>query len=98
MAKSPYGIYSVKRPLHDGTEAFMTGVCLDQITSTFLTYPLQGKVMEDIVSAYQQAGGNANYLSKIPQTVGGDADFMIGIKYLRYYPQVIFQLPSGLTI
>ena len=23
---------------------------------------------------------------------------MIGIKYLRYYPQVIFQLPSGLTI
>ena len=35
---------------------------------------------------------------KYHRKVGGDTDFMIGIKYLRYYPQVIFQLPSGLTI
>ena len=98
MTKSPYGIYSVKLPLYDGSEAVMSGVCLDQITSTFPTYPLQGKVMQDIVSAYRQSGGKANDLPKIPQTVGGDTDFMIGIKYLRYYPQVIFQLPSGLTI
>jgi len=28
----------------------------------------------------------------------GNVDFLIGIKYLRYFPQLIFQLPSGLAI
>ena len=37
-------------------------------------------------------------LPKLPQTVGGEIDFMIDIKYLRYHPQPVFQLPSGLTI
>ena len=30
--------------------------------------------------------------------LGRNTDFMIGIKYLRYYPEKIFQLPSGLSI
>jgi len=29
--------------------------------------------------------------------VGGCIDFMIGVKYLRNFPEVIFQPPSGLT-
>ena len=34
----------------------------------------------------------------MPKSVGGETDFMIGIKYLRYYLKMIFLLPSGLTI
>ena len=29
---------------------------------------------------------------------GGKIDFIIGMKYFRYHPQKIFQMPSGLTI
>ena len=52
----------------------------------------------DITKAYKDAGGDARTLPKIPKSVGGEIDFIIGIKYLRYYPKMIFQLPSGLTI
>ena len=94
---SQHGIYKVKIPLHDVSQARMAGVCLDKITSTFPTYPLQGRVISDI-NAYQKAVGDVKTLPAIPKFVGGEIDFMTGIKYLRYHPKVIFQLPSGLTI
>ena len=96
--QSPHGIYSVNLPLCNGMYATMTGVCLDQITSRFPQYPLQGKVQQDIQNAYFEANGDISNLPVLPKCVGGDIDFMIGIKYLRYHPEFIFQLPSGLTI
>ena len=96
---STHGIFSVKLPLHNGQEANMSGICLEQITNTFPKYPLQGKVESDIVHAFKKANINKKEeLPKLPKEVGGDTDFMIGIKYLRYYPEEIFKLPSGLTI
>ena len=44
------------------------------------------------------SGGDVKKLPSVPPQVGGDVDFKIGIKYLRYFPQIIFQMPSGLTI
>ena len=76
----------------------MSGVCLDNITLNFPLYPLQGKVLNDIIKAYKDAVVDARTLPKIPKLVGGEIDFMIGIKYLKYYPKMMFQLPSGLTI
>jgi len=96
--QSQHGIYSVKLPLKNGSEAFLTGVCMDQITATFPLYPLQGKVENDIQASYTQTYGNPSKLPRLPSHVGGDVDFMVGIKYLRYFPEQIFQLPSGLTI
>ena len=75
----------------------MLGVCLDNITSKFLLYALQGKV-NDITKVYKDAGGDGRTLPKIPKSVGGEIDFMIGIKYFRYYLKIKFQLSSGLTI
>ena len=37
-------------------------------------------------------------LPKLPSSVGADVHLMIGVKYLRYHPRIIFQLPSGLAI
>ena len=42
--------------------------------------------------------GDVKNLPVLPKSVGEDIDFMIGIKYLRYHPKAVFQLPSGLTI
>ena len=96
--ESRYGVYSVKLPLVNNNEALLTGVCLQQVTQEFPQYPLSGKVENDIVQGYLDAGGNVYDLPKLPKTVGGNVDFMLGIKYLRYFPKEIFKLPSGLTI
>ena len=95
---TPHGIYTVRLPLRNGGDALMTGMCLEEITATFPAYPLKGKVTDDIKKAYHSEGGNVKDLPKLPAVVGGSVDFMIGIKYLRYHPKQIFQLPSGLTI
>ena len=96
--ESQHGIYQVRIPLHNGKNAVLTGVCLDQITRTFPLYPLQGKIQNDIIDEYVKVGGIANDLPHLPKCAGGDVDFMIGSKYLRYHPEPIFTLPSGLTI
>ena len=49
----------------------------------------------DINRAYKK---NFKGLPKLPVSVGGQTDFMIGIKYLKYFPKEVFKLPSGLTI
>ena len=87
----------MKLPLRNGSEATLSGVCLDQTTVKFSQYPLKG-IIEDIAAGYKRQGNNPRDLPQLPQFVGGDKDFMLGIKYLRYYPENVFQLPYGLTI
>ena len=76
----------------------MSGLVIDQISSIFPNYPLKGEVQSDIQAAYKKNGGELKDLPKLPESVGGQADFMIGIKYLRYHPEKIYSLPSGLII
>ena len=97
-AKSKYGIYQFKLPLCSGSDAILSGVCLEKITESFPTYPLQGKVMQDIISSFKNSEGNPSDLPNVPVSVGGNIDFMIGIKYLRHHPKLIHQLLSGLSI
>ena len=78
--KSNHGIFQVKLPLFNSSEATFSGVCLEQSSS-------KGIVEEDIAAGYKRQGNNPKDLSQLPQFVGGDADFMLGIKYLRYYPE-----------
>ena len=40
----------------------------------------------------------AEKLPIFPRLIGGETDIMVGVKYLKYFPQAIYQLPSGLTI
>ena len=98
QVKTKHGIYQVKLPLFNGNEATLSGVCLDQITVKFPNYPIRGRVEDDIIKGYKVNGGDPRELPKLPKSVGGHTDFMIGIKYLRYYPEKVFQLPSGLSI
>ena len=94
--KSPHGIYTVSLPLQNGMSATMTGVCLEKITTTFPMYPL--KSIETEIRTFLNDQRNHIKLPKLPSIVGGDVDFMVGIKYLRYHPKAIFQMPSGLTV
>ena len=96
--ESSHGIYKVELAMADGNSAIMSGVCLDRVTSKFPTYPLNGRVQADIVESYKAAGYDPKNLPKLPESVGGETDLIIGIKYLKYFPEVVFRLPSGLTI
>ena len=70
-----YGIYSIRIPLKDGTEAEMSGVCADEVTLHFPKYP--SKVVEQ--DTIREVGeSDKNLVSKLPCEVGGQVDIMIG--------------------
>ena len=75
------GIHSVCLPLHDGTEAIMSGLCLDKVTAAFPKYPLH-KVEKNVQDVCLKLGGQEliNKLPKCPKEVDDETDFMIGIK------------------
>ena len=52
--KSDRGIYQVKIPLHNGENAAISGVCLEKITASFPSYPLQGEVEQDLIQASKE--------------------------------------------
>ena len=84
--------------LFNGSEATFSGICPDHITVMFPQHLLKGIVEENIGTGNKRHGNNPRDLMQLPQFVWGDTDIMLGIKYLRYYPEKLFQLPSGLTI
>ena len=64
----------------------------------FPKYPLEGQAEADVRSGYISNGKDTKYLPKLTAFVGGHTNFMTGVKYLRYYLEKVFQLPSGLAI
>lgn len=92
-----FGTYNIKIPTHDGQVASLNGISLDSITTTFPQYPLMN-VFNDIAQSFRSSGGDPTQLPQPASNVGGDVHFMIGIRYLRYHPKLVYQLPSGLGI
>ena len=93
---STLGIYNVRIPTYNGQAASLSGICMEEITQTFPEYPLC-EVLKDI-KRHHSALGNQTSLPEVSTCVGGDVHLMIGIKYLRYHPRLVYQLPSGLAI
>ncbi|XP_066926194.1 uncharacterized protein [Clytia hemisphaerica] len=89
-----HGIYRVQLPLVSGETAILRGTCLTDITGEFPQFPLK-EAEKDLCFA---AGPLAKTFPKVPSHIGGNVDFMIGMKYLKYHPKPIFQIPTGLTI
>ena len=59
-------------------------------------YHLNGRVQRYINDVYRSQGGMVSNLPKLPEE--GETDLLIGIKYLKYFPEAVFKLPTGLTI
>ena len=55
------------------------------------------EVERDIRKEFDKSN-NKQKLPRLPPSVGGNVDIMIGVQYLRYFPTEVFQLDSGLTI
>ena len=99
VTMSTHGIYSFNLPLKDGYIATFTGVCLDQVTATFPTYPLR-EVEDEIREMCRNEGGEklVNSLPALPNEVGGDIDILIGLTYKKYFPKEVWESPEGLFI
>ena len=98
-ANARFGIFGVDLPLADGGYASLQGGCMEVITERFPLYPMKGEIEEDIRKAYVDAGkDDINNLPRLPDSIGGDTDFMMGSRYRKFFPIEIFRLPSGLSI
>ena len=92
-----YGMYKVKLPLYNGTEAVMSGPCIDHVTDEF-PISIEWTSARDMYDAYRLQGGDVKALPRLPEEVGGETDIIVSIKYLKYFPESVYKLPSGLTI
>ena len=93
------GIYSFLLPLRDGYIATFSGVCLDKVTATFPTYPLQDVEKEVRELCYKQGGSQlVDTLPALPKEVGGDVDILIGLTYKKYFSKEMWESPTGLCV
>ena len=96
---SDHGIYEISLPMHDGKNAVMRGLCVDVVTAEFPKYELQGDIERDIAEEFKLSSDHVSkILPKLPKEVGGKTAIMIGAKYLRYSPKVVFETRTGLRI
>ena len=90
------GFYSISLPLHDGENVTMSGVCIPKITSRFPVYDL--KKVESDLRTWCTDDNSCKFLPKLSSKVGGDTDILIGSKYLRYFPKIVYEHETGLRI
>ena len=96
-AVSNEGEYAVKLPIHDGSLVKFRGVSLEIVTGTMPPYPV-GEAFKSIAEDYVAQGGDISDLPVVPDTVGGETDFLIGIQYNYFQPRMIHIMTTGLAI
>ena len=90
---------SIRLPLVSGGTSIISGLCLPKVTTEFPLYPLQ-IVEKDIRKECNKLGGPrlVKQLPNLPKFVGGETDILLGIKYAKYFPELIYKLECGLAI
>ena len=82
----------------DNLKATITALKMSEITCPFPTWELK-EAWEDINENYKSQFPNGESLPTVNRSVGGRAvDIMLGIRYLKYFPTLIHQLPGGLGL
>ena len=94
-----YGEERFRLPIHgSNTKATITGLRLDQITNKFPLWELQ-EAWEELNTAYRATNPTGADLPKTGPTIGGKTvDVMLGMRYNKYFPVPLFNLPSGLAV
>ena len=77
--------------------AAITALRMERISNTFPAWPLSD-AWNQLNTAYR-AAGHAEDLPAADKQVGGtEVDILIGMKYFKYFPKLLFYLPSGLSV
>ena len=99
----PYGEEKFWLPL-DGKSlqgkqrmATFTGLRMENVSCSFPHWPLK-KVYDDISAEFLKLNPNG-VLPTIEEKIGNqEVDIMVGIKFNKYHPKLLFSLPGGLEI
>ena len=94
---SEHGVYTLTLSTHDGEDVDVSGICMDTVTGDIPTYPLCD-VEISIHEEYKKIGKDPADLPRLPKSVGGPTDILMGVQYLRYFPKEKYELPCGLRI
>ena len=93
------GVYSICLPLHNGRNAILTGLCLPKVTSEFPEYGLRAAENDLRSRCFVEKGQDfVDRLPHLPDFVGGDTDILLGVKYAKYFPKLVFQCEDGFGI
>ena len=90
------GLYSICLTMHDGTNITLSGMCMTKITHRIPIYPLEE--VESDLRSWCTDENSCRYLPKLSSKVGGETDILLGSKYLRYFPKLVYEHESGLRI
>ena len=99
----PYGEEKFWLPLDGKSEqgkermATFSGLRMENVSCSFPHWPLR-KVYDDISAEFLKLNPNG-VLPTIEDKIGNkEVDIMVGIKFNKYHPKLLFSLPGGLEI
>ena len=86
-------------PLADGkTRCTVTAICMPEVTTSFPIWETT-QATHDLERSYRLHYPAGPQLPVVPKSIGGCAiDIMLGIRYLRWFPQLIFMSDCGLSV
>ncbi len=86
-------------PLADGkTRATITALNMPRVTTPFPQWEL-GAVLDEVEKEYKLKHPTGEKLPTFPPVIGGvEVDIMIGIRYSKYFPELVFQTSEGLGV
>ena len=74
------------------------GLRIDELTTPFPTWDL-ATAWSEIAKEIEGIGGASCDIPKLPKSIGGTpVDLMLGIRYIKLFPELLFFLPSGLAV
>ena len=85
-------------PLADGKHrATFTALVMPQVTAPFPVWDLT-EATNDLYEGWKGDVGTSP-MPKPPRMVGGvEVDIMLGVRYLKWFPKILYQLKDGLTM
>lgn len=82
----------------ENEQATLTGLQMPKVTTPFPHWDLQ-HAFNELQEGYKRALPDGPPLPTPPSEVGGvEVDVLLGIRYLKYFPERKFSLPCGLSI
>ena len=94
---SPYGDDRVELPMADKSIAAFNALKMEHVSHDFPLWSLS-EAWNDLETEYKKVNKSGGIPKTSKETGGREVDIMIGMRYIKYFPKLIFQLPSGLAI
>ena len=95
---NPYGYENFALKQVKGEEVQISALRMVEATSELPLWELR-QAWQDVASNYEKSGGTKSDLPTCPERIGGTrVDIMLGIEYFSCFPELIYELPSGLRL